>query len=204
MPPPIRPARAEAGALPGGQASPFVLYVEGPRDRDLLRIWCQRHQPGSVESVRSAVILGGRQPLRALQHFESLRATEPDARGLCVLDRDHGGEPAPPPADPALEFFTWSRRHIESYLLVPRALHRVAHEKKERFRIDRFVREFLPKQSDEEAWRRLDAKRLIERDGPLAREVGRPLPAAAIARALRGDELHEDVAAVLGRLHPPA
>jgi hypothetical protein len=208
MPPPIRPARAPAGASagdgvrPNGQPAPFVLYVEGPRDRDVLRIWCQRHQQQSVESVRTAVILGGRQPHRALEHFHNLRATEPAARGLCVLDRDHGAGPEPDPGDAALEFFTWGRRHIESYVLVPAALRRLARDQKERFRIERFARDHLPREGDDEAWRRLDAKRLIERDGPLARGLGRPLPVAEIARALRSDELHEAVRALLDRLHP--
>ena len=196
MPPSSRPARARTES----QAGPFILYVEGPRDRDVLRIWCQRHRPEAVPTVRSAVILGGRQPNRALAHLSRLRAAEPGARGLCVLDLDHALDPDPAGDEPSLEFFTWTRRHIESYLLVPHALRRLARNPKERFRLERFVRERLPAEGDEAAWRRLDAKRLVERDGPLARTLGRPLPAGASARAIRLDELHGDVLALLDRI----
>jgi len=202
MPPPIRPARARSAQEPAGQTdgAPFTLYVEGPRDRDVLRIWCERHRPASVESVRSAVILGGRQPHRAVEHFRALRSAEPDARGLCVLDRDDAPGPGPESGEPGLDLFTWGRRHLESYLLVAAALRRMGRDQKERFRLERFAREGLPPASDATAWRRLDAKRLLERDGPLHRVLGRALPAGAIARAMRGDELHDDVLALLDRL----
>ena len=50
---------------------------------------------------------------------------ETGARALCVLDRDDGSEAAVPGGgEPGIEFFTWSRRHIESYLLVPEAIRR--------------------------------------------------------------------------------
>jgi hypothetical protein len=189
-----------ARTLARSEGAPFVLYVEGPRDRDLLRIWCQRHQPASVRAVRSAVILGGRQPNRAVAHFRSVRAAEPGARGLCILDRDDPFGPGPAPEEPGLAIFTWGRRHIESYLLVPEALRRVARDQKERFRLERFAREHLPRAADESAWGQLDAKRLLERDGPLARGLGRPIPAAAIARTIRMDELHADVLSLLDHM----
>ena len=70
----------------------------------------------------------------------------------------------------------------------------------ERFRLERFLREDLPSAADEAAWRRLDAKRLLERDGPLARALGRPIAAGSIAQTIRMDELHEDVRGLLGRI----
>ncbi|HKJ23763.1 MAG TPA: hypothetical protein VKB65_03010 [Myxococcota bacterium] len=166
----------------------------------MLRIWCERHQPGSVEIVGQAVILGGRQPHRAVEHFRVVRDADPDARGLCVLDRDDAPAPEPASDEPGLELFTWGRRHLESYLLVAAALRRAGRDQKERFRLERFARDSLPPASDEPAWRRLDAKRLLERDGPLHRILGRPLPTGTIARSLRGDELHGDVLSLLGRL----
>lgn len=189
-----------ARSLPQSEGAPFVVYVEGPRDRDLLRIWCERHQPSSAEAVRTAVILGGRQPHRAVAHFREIHEADPAARGLCILDRDDALGPEPPPEEPGLEFFTWSRRHIESYLLVPEALRRVVQNQNERFQLERFLREKLPEGSDEAAWQRLDAKRLLARDGPLVRAVGRPLAASSIARTIRRDELHPDVHALLERI----
>jgi len=202
MPPLSRSARVRA---PRSQEAPFVLYVEGPRDRDILCTWAERRAPALVPFVRSAVILGGRQPRRAVEHFRALRAEAPEARGLCVLDRDDT-----PPAvqseasldEPGLELFTWSRRHIESYLLVPEALRRAVRGPKERFRLERFLREHLPAEGDEAAFRSMDAKRL--REGPLSRAVGHPLPARRIARAMRADELHPDVLTLLERIRAGA
>ena len=71
------------------------------------------------------MILGGRQPRRALEHFRSRGGTASGARAVCLLDRDDGVGRAPSSeGENGLEFFTWSRRHIESYLLVPNALRR--------------------------------------------------------------------------------
>lgn len=174
------------------RASDFVLYVEGARDRDLLRIWAERHFPDLVRFVQPAVILGGRQPNRAAEHFLESRRDEPELRGLCVLDRDHAAPEHAPLDVPGLEFFVWGRRHIESYLLVPEAIRRCAKDPGERFRLERFLRE-LPAADDDRAQAKLDAKRLLGRDGALAREAGRPIPVSRIARGMRRDEVHGDV-----------
>jgi len=200
MPPPSRSARAQA---PRGQDAAFVLYVEGPRDRDILHTWARRSSVDLAHVVGSAVILGGRQPHRAVEHFRGVRAIAPAARGLCVLDRDDASPGSQSEAwldEPGLGFFTWSRRHIESYLLVPEAVRRTVQGQKERFRLERFLREHLPARGDEAAWRSMDAKRLLEREGPLARAVGQPLVGGRIARAMRADELHADVVSLLARI----
>ncbi len=178
----------------------FVLYVEGPGDRGILRAWAHRLLPRSAHHVfERVVILGGRQPARALEHFAGAAHTGPGARGLCVLDRDDDG--AGPPSGPeGLEFFTWSRRHIESYLLVPAALRRALRGGAEEARLDRVLRDLLPAPADEEAHRKLDAKRLLGPRGPLARALGRPPSLARIAQATREDEHHPDVHALFGLL----
>lgn len=194
MPPRSRSARRER---PERRPATLSLYVEGARDRDILRIWTLRHEPQLAPLVRSAVILGGRQPHRAAEHFRGVRAAHPDVRGLCVLDRDHAHEGTPEIDEPGLEFFVWARRHIESYLLVPEAILRCVSDRQERFRVERCLRDELPPAGDEAAYRRLDAKRLLGRDGALARARGGPIPASGIARAMRQDELHPDVLALL-------
>ena len=69
----------------------FVLYLEGARDRGILLAWCRRFLPAAAAPLsRSTVILGGRQPARAVEHFRNLGGAEAGARGLCVLDRDDG------------------------------------------------------------------------------------------------------------------
>ena len=193
---------------PGGAASPsrttaapLTVYVEGPRDRSILRAWAQRVMPRDARQVLAdSVILGGRQPGRALEHFERHLADVPGARALCVLDRDDG-QGTPPDANGfELEFFTWGRRHIESYLVVPAAIRRAlglpAHDR----RIERAIERHLPEQADESAWRELDAKRLLAPQGALPRALGCPLPLARIARVTLADELHPDVLALFGRV----
>jgi hypothetical protein len=61
----------------------FVLYVEGPRDRDVLLAWALRvHAPLGRALEADAVILGGRQPDRAREHYRALRERVSVARGL--------------------------------------------------------------------------------------------------------------------------
>ncbi len=168
----------------------FILYVEGPRDRSILRAWANRLIPDRASALLAGtVILGGRRPARALEHFRARRGT---ARGFCVLDRD-AEDPAPPESETGLEFFTWGRRHIESYLLVPAAIHRALSLPTGDHRVATALAGALPDVDDEAGWRGLDAKRLLADRGPLARALGRPLPLARIARATREDELHSDI-----------
>lgn len=201
MPPRSRTIRSER---PERREARFVLYVEGARDRELLRTWTQRHFPELGTLVRSAVILGGRQPARAAEHFRGVRAAEQDAQGLCVLDRDHAGPDEPDIEAPGLDFFVWRRRHIESYLLVAEAIRRSVPAGKERFRLERLLREELPPREDEAAYRKLDAKRLLAPEGALARAVGQPIAVGRIARSMRQDELHADVLALLTLLRDRA
>ncbi len=177
----------------------LVVYVEGPRDRDVLRGWAQRVDPGLGRLMGAGtVILGGRQPERAAAHFRELRVASAGARGLCVLDREGHRAPVPEPA-PVLEFHVWSRRHIESYLLVPEAIRRSVRLPRADRRLERACRDLLPDPDDLGAWRALDAKRLLDPAGELSRAVGRPLRAGRIARAMREDEIHQEVRGLLAR-----
>jgi hypothetical protein len=178
----------------------FVVYVEGPRDRDILGAWARRISPRlSGELVASTVILGGRQPARAAEHLRERRRHQSATRGLCVLDRD--GDETPEPAfEPGLEFFTWGRRHIESYLLVPDAIRRGLRIRDHDGHFDRLMRAHLPDLDDEEALRGLDAKQLLGRKGPLARVLSRPVAPGRIARAMRSEELHPDVRTLFARI----
>ncbi len=177
----------------------FLLYVEGPRDRGILRAWAYRLLPADARRLfRDAVILGGRQPARAIDHFRRELETSGAARALCVLDRDDGAQPDAGLEEPRLDFFTWSRRHIESYLLVPAAIQRVLGNGDGR--VERVLREQLPMDIEEKAYRQVDAKRLLGPKGELARALGRPLPLSRIARATRESELHADVHALFARL----
>jgi len=200
-----REAAREAGPAPlratgSGPAGRFVLYVEGPRDRDLLRIWARRIAHDLARALEGCVvIMGGRQPARAADHFDGIRRTTPDATGLVVLDRDHHHEAEGWPADTPLDLYTWPRRHIESYVLVPAAIRRAAGCAPDDPRVDRVLGEHLVRGEEGRALADLDAKRLLAAKGPLARELGQALSTADIARCMRADELHGDVVELLDR-----
>lgn len=186
------PARAAGASHASGG---FVLYLEGARDRGILLAWCRRLLPAAAAPLsRSTVILGGRQPARAVEHFRNLGGAEAGARGLCVLDRDDGHAASrEQPEEPGLAFFTWGRRHIESYLLVPDAISRVLGRRDANGRVGRALRHHLPPDGDERAYRDLDAKRLLGPSGPLSRALGSQIPLGRVARATRPPELHADV-----------
>jgi len=178
----------------------FVFYVEGPRDRGLVETWARAlSRPLSRWVARETVILGGCQPARAGRHFEVLRSDVPELAGLCLLDRDHGEDP-PAPESGSLRFFTWSRRHIESYLLVPEAIRRSVRLPANDRRVDRFFRDHLPDLADEDALRRVNAKPLFARYSGLSEAVGRSVSAARVARAMRAEDLHSDVRSLLDQL----
>ena len=188
-----RPARRRGG---------FVLYLEGAGDRGILNGWCRRFLPAHANSLsRSSVILGGKRPARAVEHFRSLGGASGGCSGLCVLDRDDGESvPAAEVDEPGLEFFTWGRRHIESYLLVPDAIRRALRLPTSDTRVELALRDHLPEEGDTRAWNELDAKRLFAPTGPLARALGKAVPTPRVARATRINELHRDVHAFFERL----
>ncbi len=193
-------AAGRASRVPVEKNKHSYLYIEGPGDRGILRAWSYRLLPAQGPALlRGSVILGGRRPERAIGHFSLANAEAGGARGLCVLDRDDEHAWAAPNI-PGLEFFTWSRRHIESYLLVSNALLRAIDAGPDAPRFERALREHLPLAADEPAHRVLDAKRLLSPKGPLSRALGRPLPLARIARATREEELHADVLRLFERL----
>jgi len=187
-------------------AQQFSLYVEGPRDGDILRVWARRVCPAIVRPLeRCMVILGGRRPARAVEHFRAAGGDASGRRGLVVLDRDHhsidqAADTAGLLAEPGLELFTWRRRHIESYVLVRDAIQRVVSDHPDREWLDRLIEQHVPPASDEVACSGLDAKRLLGAKGALARELGHVVSPAAVARSMRPEELHSDVLELFERI----
>ena len=181
--------------------SRFVLYVEGPSDREIIRIWARSvsHHVARAMDDR-VVILGGRQPARAVNHMQSLGGFAAGVRGVCVLDRDNNHGSRCDLEEPGLELFVWPRRHIESYLLVPDAICRSAGVPRRSPRVDRILERHLPEAGDDRALAEVDAKRLLARRGPLSAALGVPLSPARIARNMRRQELHSDVRGLIERL----
>jgi len=165
----------------------FYLYLEGPGDQEILRSWARRLSHPLEKAINeSSVIMGGRRPARALEHFRARRDEDSSVRGVCVLDHDDREEPVPR-AEPGLEFFTWPRRHIESYLLVAPAIRRHTRNTAHLEQIERFLdgRDLGPVATH--------AKSLLGRHGDLSKALGQPIWAAGVAQAMRREEIHEDV-----------
>jgi hypothetical protein len=190
----------------------FALYVEGPRDCDILRSFAGKVSPKLARRMGPCIrILGGRRPARAAELFRELseelcRAESGVPRGLCVLDRDdprlHGGEL---PDEPRLDYFVWGRRHIESYLMVPAAIRRCLDRRKGSRRdngssLDRLLADEIPSPDDEPVFRDFDAKRLLARKGPIASKLGTPLNPGEIVRFMSRDDVHADVCQLLDRV----
>ncbi len=185
----------------------FALYVEGPRDRDVLRLFAQRLSPELARAMDPCIrILGGRKPDRAAELFGKLvdQAAENERvalRALCVLDRDDPSRlrDAYPERD-RLEFVVWRRRQIESYLLVPGAIRRCVPNRRDHPKIDRVIETSLPASDNEPAFRELDAKRVLGARGPIADILGRPLRPREIVRNMSPLDIHHDVKEVLTRV----
>ena len=80
------------------RAGGFVLYLEGPADRGVLEGWCRQLLPGLARRLsRATVILGGRQPARAIEHFRGLGGAETfdlaqhEGFAIAVSESIHGG-----------------------------------------------------------------------------------------------------------------
>jgi hypothetical protein len=185
----------------------FILYVEGPRDREILAGWARHVAPVFGRTLeRSTVILGGRQPARAVDDFRRRGGAPAGLSGLVVLDRDdHPVEhPVASPIEPGLELFIWSLRHIESYLLVPAAIRRVAPHAPD----DRTLLAWIERHAAADAraepspGRRVGphAKRMLGAGGALGESLGVELRAGEIAKAMRRDELHADVHDLFARI----
>jgi hypothetical protein len=190
------PAHPRRGAV-GGPAD-FVVYVEGPRDRDVLRAWARRFSPRLAKELAPAcMILGGRRPARAVEDVRRRREQSGTARGLCVLDGDDFDSGDLEGDEDGLDLFIWGRRHIESYLLVPEAIERVL--RTPQARVGPVFREAAVPLGDERKLASFDAKAFLGARGPLA-QLGRTVPPGRIARAMRPDELHGEVRSLLGRI----
>jgi hypothetical protein len=59
--------------------------------------------------------------------------------------------------------------------------------------VERILRTCLPPGESEQAYRELDAKRLLSPAGPVSRALGTSIPLARVARETRPTELHPDV-----------
>ena len=146
--------------------------------------------------------------MRAVAHFARLNASREETqgalRGMCVLDRDdhdrddHDGDITAGQPE-GLEFFTWPRRHIESYLLVNSAMRRCMRMSPQDSRVGELLGD-LPRHVSEDVLRDLDAKRLLASKSARARDLGAVLSPARIAGCMNRSDLHGDVLTLLDRM----
>ena len=180
-----------------------MLYVEGPRDREVLSAWSKRAEPGLARLIEDqAFILGGRQPARALADFRKRGGAAAGWRGLIVLDRDDEDASAPSEAArgldcEGLELFVWGQRHIESYLLVPETLRRLVGNGVDERRIAAALAG-VGRNGELDA--PVHAKRSLGVGGELSALLGVSLRAGEIARAMRREEIHPDVHTLFQRI----
>ena len=204
------------------QAETFqrVLYVEGKSDRDILREWARildhpalRHLeemfwvPTAEESGRNF----------SAGHFGALRAQVPALKGLEVRDRNGRGEASRERRGPGnleidegevpdgMKRVFWTRYEIENYLIHPKAMLRFLSRSPDQEVVER-ARNFM-----EEQWPRVLFERPFESsefDGIKGKSlVSRVLTEAGlelgeaeyyrIAREMKKEEVHPDVAAML-------
>jgi hypothetical protein len=157
---------------PSDRSGQFILYVEGPRDREILGCWARRVDIGLARCIeKNTVILGGRRPARAISDFRKRGGIAAGFSGLIVLDRDHHAHAATELGRPAangisessrsgdayterettevgLELFVWSLRHIESYLLVPAAIRRMLGLEADDRRVERSIEQTVAQPND--------------------------------------------------------
>ena len=152
------------------------------------------------------MILGGRQPARAIEHFRQRGGASAGLSGLVGLDRDDHPEERREAneLEPGLELFIWSLRHIESYLLVPAAIRRIAPHAPDDRTLQAWIERHAAADPRLEArpGRRIGphAKRMLGVGGALGESLGVELRAGEIAKAMRRDELHADVHDLFARI----
>ncbi|MFK7896864.1 MAG: hypothetical protein AB8G23_13560 [Myxococcota bacterium] len=161
------------------------------------------------------MILGGKQPARAISDFRKRDVADGERAGLILLDRDHHGHDdhdafRAQASEVGLEVFVWSLRHIESYLLVPDVLRRVLGLASDDRRVEALIeasgrtalldREDHAGQSVRDGAEAMHAKRVIGAGGALFESFGVEVRAGEIARAMRSSELHADIHSLFERV----
>ncbi len=198
-----RKSRARPHARPTSNGK-FVLYVEGPRDREILECWARRFDPDLTHCIeRNTFILGGRQPARAVADFRKRGGVAAGYSGLIVLDRDdHPDESETEGAanESEPEVFVWGLRHIESYLLVPAAIRRLLRLAAEDRTVERFIEMNGVANAPNDAVGSVHAKRTLGSGGTLSKALGTDLRAGDIARAMRIEDLHVDIRTLFDRI----
>lgn len=215
----------------------LLLYVEGETDEACLRGWARAlartsqfaRLDAAMERVAFHCLRGGSADEMlnlADRHFRACRFLGEDPRRLLVLDRNDGKWQARAGKDEQL--LVWTKRHIESYLLVPDAWVRAAQAAADsQFALAKSgatqaVRDFFNEQSrgltvdwlhtTDELFRDVNAKRMLfearrdrSEDGYDAltarlHDAGVGISREDVAAAMLPDEIHQDIKTVFQKV----
>ena len=118
----VRNALAEFGFQDYLQAEEtrWVLYLEGSTDLAMLRSFARRldHHKAIKALERPFVHYVGNAPMKALNHFHSLRVAVPEIQGVALFDNLGRELPQMSPVSGLM----WSRNEIENYVTTPATL----------------------------------------------------------------------------------
>lgn len=208
------------------QSSPLVFYIEGQTDERILRAWADTCGCDAVlGQFLIKPLMGGNKEMMldaAKHHYKALKTMVPDVARHQLLDRDQGDHGNFTGND---HITIWSRRHIESYLLVPSAWIRAVSKKLNLSvddllfspfakTIEGFFEEqavLLPKSQswksyNPETFKSVDAKSLLftGQDSLFRRlrilDENLILPREDIAAAMTFEEIHLDISTLFERL----
>jgi hypothetical protein len=215
----------------------LFFYIEGKSDEDCLRGWARALAKtqefgglaGNMDRVAFHYLKGGSSGDMldaADRHFKACKFLSENPRRLVVLDRNEGKWQARVGKDEHL--LVWTKRHIESYLLVPGAWARAVKTAADnQFALRgplavQVVRDFFNEQSrglavdwlhtTDELFRDVNAKRMLFEarrgqgddgyDALTARlhDAGVAVSREDVAAAMLPDEIHEDVKKVFQKV----
>ncbi len=103
-----------------------ILYCEGESDFKILKAWARVTNHAASKFFESSFFHSneGRNPREAREHLFALRAIHPQLQGLLLLDGDNRNLPRHEIEGTGLTIHRWTRYEVENYLLVPNAIRR--------------------------------------------------------------------------------
>ena len=196
-----------------------LLYLEGPTDIEILRVWAAtlRHPSLSFLMRATPVETAGRGDKNfATKHFSAMRELVPKVRGVELLDRDRRpddeSEKSLERRSGRLKPLLWERKEIESYLLHPSSVIRYMQTRtssENAMKAREYMNMQLPRILFEEPFRKspflfLDRLVIKEFFSHLFQEAGLTEPRREdfleMAKKMKAEEIHPEVSDKLNEI----